>query len=58
MTSKYNVRKLKIVGAPDMTYWYRYINTCMLLNSWDSTKEALNGADCDKTLSPYTAMYM
>lgn len=58
MTSKYNVRKLKIVGTPDMTYWYRYINTCMLLNSWDSTKEALNGADCDKTLSPYTAMYM
>ncbi len=58
MTSKYNVRKLKIVGTPDMTYWYRYINTCMLLNSWDSTKEALNGADCDKTLSPYTVMYM
>lgn len=58
MTSKYNVRKLKVVGTPDMTYWYRYINTCMLLNSWDSTKEALNGADCDKTLSPYTAMYM
>lgn len=58
MTSKYNVRKLKVVGTPDMTYWYRYINTCMLLNSWDSTKEALNGADCDKTLSPYTVMYM
>ena len=50
MTSKYNVRKLKIVGTPDMTYWYRYINTCMLLNSWDSTKEALNGADCDGDL--------
>ena len=47
-----------LLGTPDMTYWYRYINTCMLLNSWDSTKEALNGADCDKTLSPYTAMYM
>lgn len=48
MTSKYNVRKLKVVGTPDMTYWYRYINTCMLLNSWDSTAEALNGSDKDE----------
>lgn len=47
MTSKYNVRKLKVVTDPEKAYWYRYINTCMLLNSWDSTKEALNGADCD-----------
>lgn len=48
MTSKYNVRRLKVVGTPDMTYWYRYINTCMLLNSWDSTAEALNGSDKDE----------
>lgn len=48
MTSKYNVRKLKIAGSPNMEYWYRYINTCMLLNSWDSTAEALNGSDKDE----------
>lgn len=47
MTSKYNIRKLKVVSNKEMVHWYQYIDTCMLLNSWDTTKEALNGADCD-----------
>ena len=47
MTSKYNIRKLRVVRNAEMDRWYQYIDTCMLLNSWDSTKEALNGADCD-----------
>lgn len=47
MTSKYNIRKLKVVHDAEKAFWYKYISTCMLLNSWDSTKEALNGADCD-----------
>lgn len=55
MTSKYNIRKLNVVSNPTVNYWYQYIPTCMLLNSWDSTKEALNGADCDKLLSLYMA---
>ncbi len=48
MTSKYNIRKLKVVSDPEKAFWYKYIPTCMLLNSWDSTAEALNGADKDK----------
>lgn len=47
MTSKYNIRKLKVVYDSEKAFWYKYVSTCMLLNSWDSTKEALNGADCD-----------
>lgn len=48
MTSKYNIRKLKVVATTEMEYWYRDIRTCMLLNSWDSTAEAANGADKDR----------
>lgn len=50
MTSKYNVRKLKVSNTKEQAYWYKHITTCMLLNSWDTTKEALNGADCDGDL--------
>lgn len=50
MTSKYNIRKMKVVRNKEIDFWYQYIDTCMLLNSWDSTKEAENGADCDGDL--------
>lgn len=50
MTSKYNIRKLNIAYDAEKAYWYKYIKTCMLLNSWDSTAEALNGADKDGDL--------
>lgn len=30
-----------------MAYWYRYMNTCTILNSWDTTTHATNGADKD-----------
>lgn len=48
MTSMNNIRKLRPVATQEMQYWYKHINTCLLLNSWDSTCEALNGADKDK----------
>ena len=47
MTSAYNIRRMKPVTNARVDYWYKYINTCMLLNSWDSTAEALNGSDHD-----------
>lgn len=50
MTSHNNIRKMKVVSSPEMSHWYQYISTCMLLNSWDSTCEALNGADKDGDL--------
>ena len=30
-----------------MAYWYRYMTTCTILNSWDTTTHATNGADKD-----------
>jgi len=52
MTCHNNIRKLKLNNQEECQYWYQYIDTCMLLNSWDSTCEALNGADKDKSLCP------
>ena len=51
MTSHNNIRKLNVADNEDVRHWYQYIKTCMLLNSWDTTCEALNGADKDLKMS-------
>ena len=50
MTSHNNIRKLNVADNEYVRHWYQYINTCMLLNSWDTTCEALNGADKDSDI--------
>lgn len=47
MTSIENVCKLKVVTSPEMEKWYKYIKTCILLNSWDTTAIRCNGEDFD-----------
>ena len=47
MTSIENVCKLKVVTSPEMKKWYKYIKTCILLNSWDTTAIRCNGEDYD-----------
>lgn len=47
MTSHENVCKLKVVTNDEMDKWYKYIETCCLFNSWDTTAIRLNGADYD-----------
>ena len=47
MTSHNNVCKLSVVASEEMKKWYRYIQTCCLINSWDTTAIRLNGADYD-----------
>lgn len=47
MTSIENVCKLRVVSNPDMEKWYKYIKTCILLNSWDTTAIRCNGEDYD-----------
>jgi len=47
MTSIENVCKLKVVTNPDMEKWYKYIKTCIILNSWDDTAMRCNGQDYD-----------
>ena len=47
MTCHNNIRKLNISYSNEAEYWYRYIKTCLVLNSWDMTCEATNGSDKD-----------
>ena len=47
MTSIENVCKLNVVTSAEMEKWYKYIKTCILLNSWDTTAMRCNGEDFD-----------
>lgn len=47
MTCHNNIRKRKVVHNDDMDFWYQYNTTGIILNSWDTTCDALNGADKD-----------
>lgn len=47
MTAANNVVKLRVSNTKDMQHWYRYMTTCTILNSWDTTTHATNGADKD-----------
>lgn len=47
MTCHNNIRLMEVANADEMKYWYRYMTTCTLFNSWDSAAHALNGADKD-----------
>ena len=47
MTSHNNVCKMRVAASDEMKKWYRYIQTCCLINSWDTTANRLNGADYD-----------
>lgn len=47
MTCHNNIRKMKLSTNADAAYWYQYINTALIYNAWDTTAEALNGADFD-----------
>ena len=47
MTCHNNIRVLNLKNTEEMQYWYRYMNTVTIFNSWDTTTFALNGADKD-----------
>jgi hypothetical protein len=47
MTSIENVCKLKVVTNDEMAKWYKYIQTCIMLNGWDTTAMRCNGEDYD-----------
>lgn len=47
MTCHNNIRKRKVVHNAEMDFWYQYNTTGIILNSWDTTCDALNGADKD-----------
>lgn len=47
MSCSNNIVKLKVVNTPEMQHWYQYMKTVTILNSWDTTTHATNGADKD-----------
>ena len=50
MTCHNNIRLMEVANTEVMQYWYQYMTTCTILNSWDTARHALNGADCDGDL--------
>ena len=47
MTCHNNIRILRLKNEDNMSHWYKYMNRCTILNSWDTTTHAMNGADKD-----------
>lgn len=45
-----NIRKMHVCHADEARFWYRYIRTMVILNSWDTATDAMNGQDFDGDL--------
>lgn len=50
MTCHNNIRLVHPVNNDKTSYWYRYMRTCTIFNSWDTAAAALNGMDYDGDL--------
>ena len=50
MTCHNNIRLVHPHNSDEASYWYRYMTTCTLFNSWDTAAHALNGMDKDGDL--------
>lgn len=54
MTCHNNIRKLRLCKNDETSYWFKYIDTVLILNAWDTTCDAMNGADFDGDTSMCT----
>lgn len=50
MTCHNNIRLVKPADNEQVRYWYQYMTTCTIFNSWDTAASALNGCDFDGDL--------
>ena len=50
MTCHNNIRLVSPVNSDEARYWYQYMDTCTVFNSWDTATAALNGCDFDGDL--------
>ena len=50
MTSHNNIRKCKLNNSENAKYWYKYMNTIMIVNGWDTLCIALCGCDFDSDI--------
>lgn len=51
MTNANSIRKLNIHKGDEADYWFRHMKSMLVLNSFDMTCQAENGADFDRSLS-------
>lgn len=47
MTSHNNIRKLKFIQNEEVDKWFKYLDTMVVFNAFDTTCDAMNGADFD-----------
>lgn len=50
MTCHNNIRLVRPADNEQIRYWYQYMTTCTIFNSWDTAASALNGCDFDGDL--------
>lgn len=50
MSCANNIRIVSVSQSEEAQYWYKYMNTCTILNGWDTITAALNGCDFDGDL--------
>ena len=50
MSNAHSIQTKKINSTEEARYWFRYINTCVIVNAWDTMAAALNGFDFDGDL--------
>ena len=50
MTCHNNIRLMRVASGESVQKWYQYMTTCTILNSWDTSSQALNGCDFDGDL--------
>jgi hypothetical protein len=51
MTSMNNIVLRDLANREDVNEWYKYMDTVMIMNAWDCSCSALNGADFDKLVT-------
>ena len=50
MSNAHSIVAQNICYSDNAAYWFRYIDTCVVVNAWDSMPAALNGFDFDGDL--------
>lgn len=54
MSCHNNIRLMRPSYSEEAAYWYQYMDTCTIINVWDTTCAALNGMDFDGDLMMLT----
>ena len=47
MTNKFNLVRRRLCKTESASHWFQYITTAHIYNAWDSSCDAMNGADFD-----------